>query len=339
MPRVIAFNALFFLLPFGIYGAWLLATRGSLGSASDWPIRTIAYLAIGGAVLMVVAILAFIHFDTGPTNACAEAVAAAGLPRTRRAGASTCRQRWWTACSSRAISNWSRSPSRSLPIEPKRRATMTTHPPSLAGADWLRRTGVRRIFAALDRDGDETRDRRRRGPRRARRAAGRRHRLRHHRPPRGRRGARGGGRAEGGADRHRARDADAGRRRRRLPGDDAARGRRDRRAARGRPLRPRLGGRRAPARLHRQRALGRRGRRRPRSARRLSRRRRPPRPLHRRRRRADRRGPAPHPPLLPLQCRVRRRATTIPPGSRPRSGRATASARSRPSGSARRCAG
>ena len=79
MPRLIAFNALFFLLPFGIYGAWLLATRGSLGRASDWPVRTIAYLAIGGATLMVVAILAFIHFDTGPTNACAEAVAAAGL--------------------------------------------------------------------------------------------------------------------------------------------------------------------------------------------------------------------------------------------------------------------
>jgi hypothetical protein len=80
MPRVIAFNALFFLLPFGLYGAWLLVTRGTLGTATDWPIRTIAYLAIGGAVLMVAAILAFIHFDTGPTNACADAVAAAGLP-------------------------------------------------------------------------------------------------------------------------------------------------------------------------------------------------------------------------------------------------------------------
>ena len=80
MPRVIVFNALFFLLPFGIYGAYLLATRGSLGRASDWPVRTIAYLAIGGAVLMIAGILAFIHFDTGPTNECDEAVAAAGLP-------------------------------------------------------------------------------------------------------------------------------------------------------------------------------------------------------------------------------------------------------------------
>lgn len=80
MPRVIAFNALFFLLPFGIYAAYLVATRGSLGQASDWPVRTIAYLAIGGAVLMVAGILAFIHFDTGPINECEEAVAAAGLP-------------------------------------------------------------------------------------------------------------------------------------------------------------------------------------------------------------------------------------------------------------------
>jgi len=79
MARLVAFNAIFFLLPFGVYAAWLLATRGSVGTAGDWPLRTIAWLAIGGAVLMVVAILAFIHFDTGPTNECAEAVAAAGL--------------------------------------------------------------------------------------------------------------------------------------------------------------------------------------------------------------------------------------------------------------------
>ncbi len=80
MPRVIVFNALFFLLPFGIYAAYLIATRGGIGSASDWPVRTIAYLAMGGAVLMIAGILAFIHFDAGPTNDCAEAVAAAGLP-------------------------------------------------------------------------------------------------------------------------------------------------------------------------------------------------------------------------------------------------------------------
>jgi tRNA nucleotidyltransferase/poly(A) polymerase len=34
---------------------------------------------------------------------------------------------------------------------------MTTDPPSLAGADWLEAPGVRRVFAALDRGGDESR--------------------------------------------------------------------------------------------------------------------------------------------------------------------------------------
>jgi tRNA nucleotidyltransferase/poly(A) polymerase len=34
---------------------------------------------------------------------------------------------------------------------------MTTDLPSLAGADWLEAPGVRRVFAALDRDGDESR--------------------------------------------------------------------------------------------------------------------------------------------------------------------------------------
>jgi len=80
MARVVAFNVIFFMLPFGIYAAWLLATRGTVGSANDWPFRTIAFLAIGGAALMIAAILVFIHFDTGPTNECDEAVAAAGLP-------------------------------------------------------------------------------------------------------------------------------------------------------------------------------------------------------------------------------------------------------------------
>lgn len=79
MARLIAFNAIFFLLPFGLYAAWLFATRGTVGSASDWPLRTIAWLAIGGAVLMIAAILVFIQFDAQPTNDCAEIVAAQGL--------------------------------------------------------------------------------------------------------------------------------------------------------------------------------------------------------------------------------------------------------------------
>ncbi|KAB2869163.1 MAG: hypothetical protein F9K43_11715 [Bauldia sp.] len=65
MARLIAFDVLAFLLPFAAYGAWLFATRGSLSNASDWPVRTVAYLAMGGAVMMLIAIVFFISFDTG----------------------------------------------------------------------------------------------------------------------------------------------------------------------------------------------------------------------------------------------------------------------------------
>jgi len=68
MPRLIAFNAIFFLLPFGIYAAWLVATRGTVGTANDWPVRTIAWLAIGGAVLMVAGLVAFTHFTGAPAG-------------------------------------------------------------------------------------------------------------------------------------------------------------------------------------------------------------------------------------------------------------------------------
>ncbi|MBN9022376.1 MAG: hypothetical protein J0H08_09865 [Rhizobiales bacterium] len=63
MARVVAFNVIFFLLPFGVYAAWLLATRGTVGRASDWPIRTITWLAVGGAALLIVAVIAFLQFD------------------------------------------------------------------------------------------------------------------------------------------------------------------------------------------------------------------------------------------------------------------------------------
>jgi hypothetical protein len=65
MPRLIAFNILFFLLPFIIYGAWLFATRGSVRNSSDWPVKTIAWLAITGAVLMLVTIVFFVSFSGG----------------------------------------------------------------------------------------------------------------------------------------------------------------------------------------------------------------------------------------------------------------------------------
>jgi hypothetical protein len=66
MARLIAFNAIFFLLPFAGYAAWLLATRGRANNAADWQVRRIAWLATGGAVLMIGALLVFIHFTGAP---------------------------------------------------------------------------------------------------------------------------------------------------------------------------------------------------------------------------------------------------------------------------------
>ncbi len=64
MLRFIAFDAVFFLLPFAIYALWLIFTRRTLRNISDWQISTIAYLALAGAVLMVLVIVGFVHFDT-----------------------------------------------------------------------------------------------------------------------------------------------------------------------------------------------------------------------------------------------------------------------------------
>jgi hypothetical protein len=63
MGRLIALNALFFLLPFAGYGAWLLATRGSLGTARDWPARVVVYLCIGGALIMGVGLVTLTSFS------------------------------------------------------------------------------------------------------------------------------------------------------------------------------------------------------------------------------------------------------------------------------------
>src|SRR5581483_11930785 len=66
MARFLAFDAIFFLLPFAGYAAWLVATRGSAGAAADWPVRTIGYLAIAGAALMLATLVAFTSFAGAP---------------------------------------------------------------------------------------------------------------------------------------------------------------------------------------------------------------------------------------------------------------------------------
>ena len=68
MTRLVAFDALFFLIPFAVYALWLLITRGSLSNIADWQARTIAWLAAGGAALMIAVLVIFVHFGTPPTG-------------------------------------------------------------------------------------------------------------------------------------------------------------------------------------------------------------------------------------------------------------------------------
>ena len=64
MVRFFLFDAILFLLPFALYALWLLASRRSVSNANDWPVRTIGYLALVCAVLVIAVLIFFIHRDT-----------------------------------------------------------------------------------------------------------------------------------------------------------------------------------------------------------------------------------------------------------------------------------
>ena len=68
MARYLAFDAVFFLLPFGLYAAWLIFTRGSMKNLEDWQVRTLAYLTIAGSALLLAAIFAFTSFNQEPPS-------------------------------------------------------------------------------------------------------------------------------------------------------------------------------------------------------------------------------------------------------------------------------
>jgi hypothetical protein len=68
MVRFVAFNAVFFLVPFALYAGYLILRQGSAARASDWPGRVIAYLTAGGLVLTGIALLFFINFSGSPSG-------------------------------------------------------------------------------------------------------------------------------------------------------------------------------------------------------------------------------------------------------------------------------
>jgi Family of unknown function (DUF6111) len=68
MARLLALNALFFLVPFGAYAAWLLATKRTLRSPEDWPTRTIVILSSVGAVFVLIGLVVLVSFSGTSTN-------------------------------------------------------------------------------------------------------------------------------------------------------------------------------------------------------------------------------------------------------------------------------
>jgi hypothetical protein len=66
MARFFALDAIFFLIPFAIYALWLLVTRRTVRNADDWTVKTITYLALAGAAVLILAIVFFVHYDREP---------------------------------------------------------------------------------------------------------------------------------------------------------------------------------------------------------------------------------------------------------------------------------
>jgi heme A synthase len=66
MLRIVALDAIFFLTPFAAYALWLLFTRRTVRNPDDWTVKTIAWLALVGAVFMIGILVIFVHLDPVP---------------------------------------------------------------------------------------------------------------------------------------------------------------------------------------------------------------------------------------------------------------------------------
>lgn len=66
MARLLAIDALFFLLPFAGYAIWLAFARRPVGATASWPLRTVGVLSLVGAALVLVGVVAAISFSDSP---------------------------------------------------------------------------------------------------------------------------------------------------------------------------------------------------------------------------------------------------------------------------------
>ena len=57
-----------FLIPFGVYALFLLATRRLVLAQSSWPIQTVAKLVIGALLLVIASLMLLAQFSGSPPN-------------------------------------------------------------------------------------------------------------------------------------------------------------------------------------------------------------------------------------------------------------------------------
>jgi len=57
-----------FLIPFGVYALFLLATRGGVLAPASWPIQVLARLVIGSLLLVIVSLVMLAQFSGSSPN-------------------------------------------------------------------------------------------------------------------------------------------------------------------------------------------------------------------------------------------------------------------------------
>jgi len=57
-----------FLIPFGVYVLFLLATRSGIVAPASWPIQTVARLALGSLLLVIASFIMLAHFSGDSPN-------------------------------------------------------------------------------------------------------------------------------------------------------------------------------------------------------------------------------------------------------------------------------
>ncbi len=57
-----------FLIPFGVYVLFLLATRSGVLAPSSWPIQMVARLVLGSLLLVIISLILLAEFRGGSPN-------------------------------------------------------------------------------------------------------------------------------------------------------------------------------------------------------------------------------------------------------------------------------